>query len=175
MTKTSAILISLAMLTTPALFAGEVYRVVSEDGEVTFTDSPPTNAEAEAVNMPKTNIAIAPAPPAKTKTDGDVTEDEVAYTSARIVQPSYNATIPPGQLDVVVQLALKPLLQSNHLVQLYIDGQKQGPAIAASTFTVSSLDRGKHSVHVEIIGADKKRKAKTQTVTFHVKQHSSNH
>ncbi len=172
MKKTSAILISLAMLTDPTLFAGEVYRVVSEDGEVTFTDSPSTNAKVEAVNMSKINIAIAP--PAKTKADDDVTEDEAAYTSVRIVQPSNNATIPPGQLEVVVQLALKPLLQSNHLVQLYIDGQKQGSAIAASTFTVSSLDRGKHRVHAEIIGTDKKHKAKTQTVTLHVKQHSSN-
>jgi len=174
MKKVSATLISLALLTAPSLFAGEVYRVVGEDGEVTYTDSPSANAKAETVDMPETNIAIAP-PPAITKdSKGEAGEGDVAYTKARITQPNNNATIPPGQSEVVVQIALEPLLQTGHLVQIYIDGRKQGSPSAATTFTITSLDRGKHSVRAEVIGADKQRKTKTQTITFHVKQHSSN-
>ena len=174
MKKASAVLISLTLLTTPSLFAGEVYRVVSEDGEITYTDSPPANVEAETVDMPKTNIAIAPPPAAAKDSKGEVGEGEVAYTKARITQPSNNATIPPGQSEVVVQIALEPLLQTGHLVQVYIDGRKQGSPSAATTFTITSLDRGKHSVRADVLGADKQHKTKTQAVTFHVKQHSSN-
>ena len=174
MKKISATLISLALLTTSSLFAGEVYRVVNEDGEITFTDSPAANVKAEALDMPKTNIAVAPPPSAKKTTEGEAAEDDVAYTSARIVKPSNNATIPPGQREVAVQLAFKPSLQPNHLVQLYIDGQKQGSPSASSSFTITSLSRGQHSVRAEVIGADKKRKITTQTVTINVKQNSSN-
>ena len=171
----AVILASLTLLTSPSLFAGKVYRVINADGQVTFTDSPPANASAETVDMPVTNIAITQPPPSK-KTDGDeVTENEVAYTSARILQPVNSFTVPPGLREVVVQLAFKPSLQAKHLVQLYIDGHKQGSPSAASTFTLTNLDRGQHSLYAEVVGPDKKRKIKTQTVIFHVKQHSSKH
>ena len=174
MKKLSLTLIGLSLLSSPPLFAGKVYRVMSEDGQVTYTDSPPANAQAETIDMPETNITVAPPPPAKKDNKGEAGEDEVAYTRARITQPDNNATIPPGHREVVVQITLEPLLQTGHLVQLYIDGRKQGSPTAASTFTVTSLDRGRHSLRAEVIGADKKRKTRTQTVVFHVKQHSAN-
>jgi len=176
MKKITTTFASLILLASPSLFAGEVYRVIDEHGQVTFTDSPAASTKAESVDLPKTNIVTAPPPPAKKENNSgdDGSEEEVAYTSARILQPSNNATIPPGQLEVAVQLALKPSLQSGHLVQLYVDGRKQGSPSATSTFSVTGLNRGKHSVHAEVLGSDKKRKTKTQTVTFHVKQHSSN-
>ena len=167
-------LISLTLLTNP-LIAGEVYRVVGDDGQVTFTDSPPANAKAETVDLPVINIATPSTSAKKEDEDGnESTEEEIAYTSARIIQPGSNATIPPGQLEVVVQLALKPSLQSGHQVQLYLDGRKVGSPTASTTFTITNLDRGSRKVKAEILGTDKKPKAKTQTVTIHVKQHSSN-
>ncbi|MEZ0121710.1 MAG: DUF4124 domain-containing protein [Candidatus Reddybacter sp.] len=155
-------------LATSSLFASEVYRVVGEDGQVTFTDSPSANAKAETVDMPKTNIAVAPPIPTKTAGESKAMEGEANYTKARISKPSNNTTIPPGQREVQVKLDLVPPLQTGHLVQLYINGRKQGPPSASSTFTVSNLNRGKHSVHADILGADKKRNTKTQTVTFHI-------
>ena len=175
MKKISVALISLALLFTPALFAGEVYRVISKDGEVTFTDSPPSNAKSESVDLPKINITALPPPTTAKESNDEASEDEVAYTKARIIQPSNNATIPPGQLEIVVQIALEPSLQTGHLVQIYVDGRKQGLPSASSTFTLTSLNRGEHSIHAEIIGTGKQRKAKTQTITVHVKQHSSNY
>jgi len=167
-------LISLTLLASPSLFASEVYRVIGENGEVTYTDSPPANTQAESVDMPKTNIAVAPPAPAKKEGESEAVEGEVSYTRARISKPNNNATIPPGQREVLVQLTLVPALQTGHLVQLYIDGRKQGSPSASSTFTVTRLNRGKHSVRADVLGADKKRKTKTQTVTFHVKQNSAN-
>ena len=173
MKKLATTLTGLMLLASPSLFAGEVYRVVDEDGQVTFTDSPAVNTQAEAINLPAINIAIAP--PARTNEgDDEATGDEVPYTSARITQPLNNATIPPGQTTLVVELTLKPALQEGHLAQLYIDGRTQGAASASTTFSISGLNRGEHKVHIEILGADKKRKTKTAAVTFHVKQRSAN-
>jgi len=173
MKKLAATLSSLFLLANPTLFAGEVYRVVGEDGQITFTDSPAASTKAETINLPAINITTAP--PARTNEgDNEATGDEAPYTSARITQPLNNATIPPGQTTLIVELALKPALQEGHLAQLYIDGRTQGAASASTTFSISGLNRGEHKVHIEILGADKKRKTKTATVTFHVKQHSAN-
>ena len=166
-------LTSLILLTSTSLFASEVYRIVDAEGQVTFTDSPASNTKAETVNLPRTNIATAPQPRTM-EGEGEATGEEVPYTSARISQPLNNATIPPGQTTVAVTLSLKPALQEGHLAQLYIDGRAQGPATASTTFSVSNLNRGEHKVYVEILGGDKKRKAKAKAVTFHVKQHSTN-
>ena len=168
MKKLATTLTGLMLLASPSLFAGEVYRVVDEDGQVTFTDSPAVNTQAEAINLPAINIAIAP--PVRTN-EGD---DEAPYTSARITQPLNNATIPPGQTTLAVELALEPTLQKGHLVQLYVDGRPQGAASTSTTFSVSNLNRGAHNVHIEVLSADKKRHTKTERVTFHVKRHSAN-
>ncbi|MBQ0719811.1 MAG: DUF4124 domain-containing protein [Gammaproteobacteria bacterium] len=173
MKKLTTTLASLILLTSPALFAGEVYRVVSEDGEITFTDSPPTNVKAQVVDLPQTNIAVAPPKRAKAD-DSEATGDEVPYTSVRIAQPLNNATIPPGHPTVAVQLALKPALQEGHLVQLYVDGRAQGSPSSSGSFSVGNLTRGEHKLNAEILGADKKRRAKTQSVTIHVKRGSAN-
>ncbi|OUS03934.1 hypothetical protein A9Q90_07925 [Gammaproteobacteria bacterium 54_18_T64] len=174
MSKLTATLLSLTLLSAPLLYASEVYKVIDENGQVTFTDAPPRNVKAETINLPKTNIVAAPSPPPKKTSEGVTLEDEVPYTIARIAKPLNEATIPPGQTTVAVELSLQPALQEGHLVQLYIDGQAQGSPTVSSTFSVTGLFRGAHKVHAEILGADKKRKVKTPTVTFFVKQHSSN-
>ncbi|OUS11082.1 hypothetical protein A9Q89_10140 [Gammaproteobacteria bacterium 53_120_T64] len=174
MKKLSATLVSLALLSSPGLCAGEVYRVIDKNGQVTFTDAPRNNAKAEAIHLPATNIAVAPPLPSKTTPEGDAIEEEVPYTSARIAKPLNKATIPPGQTSVAIELNLQPALQEGHRVQLYIDGRPQGSPAASGTFSVAGLFRGKHTANAVILGADKKRKIKTQTVSFFVKQHSSN-
>jgi len=138
---------------------------------VVVVESP---AKAETINLPETNISLSPPLPPKTASEGGALEDEVPYTSVRIAKPLSEATIPPGQTAVAVELSLQPALQAGHLVQLYIDGQPQGSPTASGTFSVAGLFRGEHKVRAEILGADKKRKAKTQTVRFYVKQHSAN-
>ena len=173
MKKFATTFASLILLASPSLFAGEVYRVVDADGQVTFTDSPAANSKAESIDLPKTNIATAP-PAHTTEADSEATGDEVPYTSARIAKPLNKATIPPGQKTLIVELVLKPALQEGHRVQLYVDGRPQGAASASTTFSLSGLNRGEHKAHLEVLGADKKRRTKTGSVTFYVKQHSAN-
>ena len=56
------ILIAVALAFAP--FAGaQLYKHVDKDGKVTYTDQPPANADAKAVNIPKS--ALGDAPPAK--------------------------------------------------------------------------------------------------------------
>lgn len=173
MKRLATTLTNLTLLASTSLFASEVYRVVDAEGGVTFTDSPAVNTQAETVDLPKINIATPP-PPRTIDDEDEVTGEEVPYTSAHITQPLNNSTIPPGQTTVVVTLALEPALQEGHLAKLYINGRAQGSASASTTFSVSNLNRGKHTVYIEVLGSDKKRKTQTKAATFHVKRYSAN-
>lgn len=173
--KISPATILIASLIALPLFAGEIYRVVDKEGRVIFTDSPSMNDKADVLELPPINTLLAPTAPSK-KENTEVLGEAAAYSSVRISQPINNAVIPPGQAGVVVvELALSPALQEGHQVQLYVNDKKHGSSIAGTTFTIGRLTRGQHRIRAEIIGADGKHQAQTQTVAVHVKQHSSKH
>ena len=153
--------------------AGNVFKTVDEHGNVTYTDQPPANGKATKVQLGPVNTqkaVVPPAPPEPPEKSEDESE-EVDYSSARITQPAENTTVPPGQLDVVVQIGLKPQLQAGHLVRLYHNDRRQGGATSTTTYSLTNLIRGEHQVRAEIIGSNGKIKARTQTVTFFVKRY----
>ncbi len=149
-----------------------MYRVIDEQGRVTYTDSPPANSTSEPIKLSPINTQPAAITP-QTKQPEQVVG--AAYSVSRITQPAQNATIPPGQLDVIVQIELEPQLQSGHLVKLYHNGRLYGTPTSASSFSLTSLIRGQHQLQAEIIDADGNIKATTQTVVFHVKRTSAQH
>lgn len=150
-----------------------VYRVVDEQGRVTYTDSPPANSTSEPIKLSPINTQPAAiVPPAQKKAEQPA---DAPYSVSRITQPAQDTTVPPGQLDVIVQIELEPRLQPGHLVKLYHNGQLYGAPTSASAFSLTSLIRGKHQIQAEVVDADGNIKATTQTVVFHVKRTSSQH
>lgn len=157
------------------LWAEPIFKVVDEQGRVTYTDSPPANNKTEELKLPPINTQPATLiPKPRAKRDNQAPTQQTAnlpYQLSRIVQPEQDATVPIGQLDVVIQIALQPRLQQGDRVMLYHNGKPQGKAVAATSFSLTDLIRGQHTVRAEIVGSDKRIKAKTQTVTFHVKRY----
>ena len=68
-----ALIIALAVAFAPAA-AAQLYKHVDKDGKVTYTDTPPANADAKAVNIPKS--AIGSASPAKSYVAQDKDQDK---------------------------------------------------------------------------------------------------
>ncbi len=150
--KTIFVLFTLVAWTLPDAALAQVYRVEDDQGEVTYTDSPAEGSRAQSVELPPINTQPGLSVPSKAApTEG---ESSQSYTTAYILQPENDATIPPGQLDVVVQVALEPTLQTGHLLQLYFDGQPYGPPVAGTAFSIGDLTRGSHSIHAKVLNAD---------------------
>jgi hypothetical protein len=151
--------------------AEPIYRVVDEQGRVIYTDSPPSHEKSEQIKLPKTNTQPAVVPRPQLDKGTSIATSDARYSTIAITQPVENATIPPGQLDVIIQIELVPQLQPGHLIKLYHNNVPIGMPEAATSYSLGNLFRGQHQVRAEILNANGKMVAKTQTVTFHVKRY----
>ncbi|MEH6617220.1 MAG: DUF4124 domain-containing protein [Porticoccus sp.] len=151
----------------------EVYRIVDEEGKVTFTDKPPHNAPTkEKISLPITNIQ----PALETAPTVEAIEEEIdGYQKITILTPTQDTTIPPGQETVTVQVGLKPDLQANHLIQLLLNGQPHGLPTATTSFNIGSLVRGENSIQVQVVDTEGNIIGLSNTTTIHIKRGSSQH
>jgi hypothetical protein len=149
-----------------------VYRVIDAQGRVSYTDTPPKDGKAEPVTLRETNTqpAMEPSKAAPPPTDAAATP----YTRVEIVSPENDSTVPPGQLNVVVQLQLEPALQAGHKVQFYLDEAPQGPAAATTAITLGDLYRGSRTIRATVIDASGAPVAQSNRVVIHVKRPSVN-
>lgn len=169
--------LAVALLCAPpqAAHAGEtVYRVVGPDGEVSYTDTPPEQGEFEALELEPVNTQPALEPGFEAENPEE--SQALPYERVAIVAPENDTTIPPGQLNVVVQLELEPPLRAGHLVQFFLDGAPQGEPAATTAVTLSDLYRGSRTIQARVIDdASGAVIAQSNNVVIHVKRHSVKH
>lgn len=160
---------------------GQIYKVVDEDGNVTFTDQKPA-ADAEPVDLPPLSVIETDTPPPPPQVDRAGASDEEKPLSPRelrrkfrdfsIVQPLQEETFWGTENTVFVAWGSSAEIPPEMNVMLYVDGEgQQAPASGSVTLM---LDRGEHQVYAELRDERNRRIVTTQTVTFFVKQHSAN-
>lgn len=148
---------------------GAVYKVVDEAGRVTYTDKPPASEQGEQgerVKLPAINtqpgIEIAPkALPTPEPDPGD-------YERLEIVQPRNGTSIPPGQLDMVVQVGISPELQPGHRIAILMDGKRVARPAAATSIRIDDLERGSHRIEARVIDDDGRLVARSKPVNIYV-------
>jgi len=129
----------------PHLLAQTVYSVTDEDGDVTFTDTPPLSGDntiekhsVQALNSAKpTQTSLAPAD----------AEAPTRYDT-RIVTPADNAAIPRGPGNVASQAAWNPRLASGETLQLLLDGEPVGAPQQTPSLQLSNVYRGEQRLKV---------------------------
>ena len=175
MIKRTQLLFALLSLSVACYAIAEVYRVINENGTVTYTDNPPAgNPSVESVNLPTINTQPAPNIPATAKkTAAD--EEQTGYQKIAILTPAQGTTIPPGHQDVTVQIALTPALQTGHLIQLLFNGQHYGPPTISTTFKIDALARGEHSIKAHVLDNKYNIIGQSNSITIYVKRHSIKH
>ena len=104
-----------------------LYKVTGKDGNVTFTDSPPSDANylVEPYTLPSTNSSM----PTTIITPGAESEREDASPNYRteITLPENGATIPMGPVNFTVAVNLDPALSPEETLILEVDGQPSAP------------------------------------------------
>lgn len=168
-------MIGCAILSCTALAVGAdqtVYRVIDAQGKVSYTDTPPKDGSAEPVILKEVNTQ--PAMDARKATAPAAEAAATPYTQIEITSPANESTIPPGQLNVVVQLHLEPALQPGHMVQFYLDDKPQGPAAATTAITLGDLYRGSRTIYATVVDANGARVAQSNNVVIYVKRPSVN-
>lgn len=176
MNKTLSTFLALALATAaPATLGEDVYRVVDPcTGKVTYTDTPPedaSNSEQVKVPQPNTQQAVR-VPEALLSDDEEETDEAVDYASVEIARPRPETTIPPGQLDLVVQVKTDPPLQDQHLVRVLWDGEPVADPASTTSVVISDMVRGTHRLQAQVVDGDGNVLGASDTIEVYVRRHS---
>lgn len=147
----------LLLLATLACFgqAGEVYQYVDEHGNRVFTDKPPLHVDAEEVKLPAINSTPMSAPAPSSPEDSKPAVEAAPYQQLAIIRLPDDEAIRANNGDVLFQVQIRPNLGSGHRLQLLVDGQPHGPAIRSIRLPAHNLDRGEHSIAVQVVANGK--------------------
>jgi hypothetical protein len=129
--------------------AEKIYRVVDEDGNVTFTDTPQNDADAvvEPHSITGTNIssAVSTAPISADKTD--LSDALAAYLTGTAFTSS-ESTIPMGPGDFVVEAEISPRHDSGEQLILLLNGETVGAPQAVPRWQLTNVFRGPQRLQV---------------------------
>ena len=165
------------LLSISAAWAADIWKVVDEDGNVTYTDQPPKDG-AKPMDLPELSIIETDIqeiqPPSdeegvKAPTTGDLRK---LYRDFQITRPYQEETFWGTANTVVITWSSRTPFTPDLNVRLFVDSK---PRVAPATGSVSlTLDRGEHKVFAELRDASNRRILKTETVTFYIQQGSAN-
>ena len=143
-----------------------VYKYVSPDGTVSFSDRPQVGAEELDLGNVQTISTPTPIEPSQP------VEQEVSpgydYEVFEVSNPKNNQTLRDNGGLVSIQITLKPQLFRDHTISIFMDSENLGGGGRSSSITLQNVDRGSHTVHATIVGKDGEPVLSTPPVTFHL-------
>lgn len=167
-----SILAVIALLATGALFA-QAYKWVDEDGVVHYSDRPHEGAvemelPSDGVRTP--GINSLPVRTVFSVRDGEDQVEPFRYDSLAITAPAAEETLwnIEGVLDV--NLRMSPVLQSGHVLSVYLDGRKI--TVATANFRIEDVYRGAHNLQAEIVDKTGRLLIRSENTRFYVQQTS---
>lgn len=154
--------------------ATSVYRWVDENGNVVFGDEPPSDRQADQVEIPPANV-IRGLPEAResrpSAAPGAEAQPAPAYQSLAIVYPEAGSSVRQNAGNVSVRAALDPGLHDGHSLELLLDANP----VAKSTngeFELSNVDRGTHELIVRVVDGGGEVLIRSEPLSFTLHRHS---
>ena len=157
----------------------QVYKIVDENGNVTFTDQPPPDGSGPIELRP---ISIIEAPTFETP---EKVEDEGAeagegkemslrylrsnYADFAIVAPQQEESVWQPDSAVTVAWNTRYQLQPGMQVTVAVDGVEQSTT-SEQIIPLTGLERGEHTLTAELVDARNRRIATADPVTFYVRR-----
>ncbi len=154
--------------------SAQVYRVVDEDGNVTYTDQPP--ADAEPVDIREPNISAPPSAEAFPAPPPEQISDEGASSGYKvaITAPANETIIPRGPGNFSVSASVTPALGRDHMLQLLLDGEPRQEPQTGTSWALTNVFRGEHNLTVAVVDKEGKRLSTSAPVKVFVFRPSSN-
>lgn len=173
---------ALAALVASGPVTAQVYKVVDENGNVTYTDQPPPDGTAPMV-LPEISIVETDEVPSYADPienaagnggdeDGDKSPRELRrmYRDFRILTPGSEETYWGTGNTVVVSWGADAPYEPGMVVSVVVDGEARD-ADPMGNLPVT-LDRGEHQVYAVLRDDRGRRIVTSPTVTFYVQQGS---
>lgn len=146
----------------------EVYKHVDEKGNVSYSDVPQKKGDAP-ISLPEPTTYKSDRAPKSSTGEGrkKPAPKIVQYDSVVIAAPENGATIRSNTGDIAVQISSTPALQSSNVYVVFLDGNKIQESPAASV-TLTNVDRGSHTISVQIHDDKAQVLANSEPVTIHL-------
>jgi hypothetical protein len=172
------LILMLLLLLPAAPVLAEVYKWVDEAGNVHYTDMP--DQGQEATKLPafqyKSPVPSTPTPPLSTSTPpatstsipSDFAPDAGVTYSITITSPEQDATVRDNQGIVPVAIDTSPLPREGLVYQMYLDGKPWYEPFSGQNVFLSNVDRGTHTIHVQLLNSQGGSLGQSNSVTFHL-------
>ncbi len=154
------------------LLATEIYKSYDENGNVVFSDQPPT-PEAKPMDLPQANVvpSVAATPaPVRRDNDGDGSGPSVRLN---MLSPNSEETFWGTSQNLPVSFEVQPEMRRGMRIAVYIDDRREA-LISGSRITIEGIERGTHTVRAELLDRRGNVLAEVEPRTFFMKQYSSN-
>tara|TARA_Y100000588_G_scaffold292235_1_gene311533 strand:+ start:382 stop:879 length:498 start_codon:yes stop_codon:yes gene_type:complete len=151
-----------------SLVSAAVYKVINQDGTVSYSDKHQVGAEQIDVGTVQTYEALQLSP-LETKKQ---TSEFPGYETFHILSPLPNQTLRDNGGLVSISLSLSPALFRDHILIVRMDGAELGSG-RAMNFTLSNVDRGSHVLQGLITDKEGNLVSQTAAVTFHLHRTST--
>lgn len=187
----------LALLLLPAVSFAAIYKWTDKEGTVHYSDQPQPGAatiklpaettkdpvsSAESLIHPKTGIpplpsigsaiekqlAAGPAIP-PTKIEASKVHN---YTDVTIASPQDQGTVTDNNGTVSVVVNLEPQLVLGDKLQAFVDGKAFGEPATAVSLSITGVNRGQHSLSVEVQDSQGTPLKTSNSITFHLRKAS---
>lgn len=170
-----AILFTLLSVTACTVtLAATVYKWVDENGVVHYSDQPHENAQKVTIAAPQTYSAphAASAAPSNKPQARKASETSNIYNSCSVIQPAADQTF-QNTTSVGIAAVADPAPHDGDQLVLMLDGSKvQNFPTAGGAYNIDPIDRGQHSVQVQVQDQNGKTLCQSATVSFTVLQTS---
>lgn len=161
--KTNYLLIGLLAVTTS--LQADIYKWTDSDGNVHFSDK--QHQDAEIIKLPPIQV-YSPQPqneqPAQNSNQNPVRAIE--YSSIQFNQPVDQATIWSNQGNFPINLDIEPELAPNDTLQLLLDGEPIGKPQNSTSFQLTGVNRGSHTLQAQILNAQGEVLKSSETITI---------
>ncbi len=149
--------------------AGEIYRVENPDGTVTYTDRPQKGANSTRLKIETVNQYQ----PARVPYDGaDADRAPLAspgYNGITVTSPAQEASFHSNEGNVPLTFTIEPSLRAGDSVRVMVDGSARALGVGADGLgQLAGLERGAHTLVVEVLDANRKTLLASAPVTFFV-------
>lgn len=143
-----------------------VYRLVDEQGNVTFTDNPERGGAAMTL-APLPSVSTSPPPAAASpRRQAHPGKPFMPYDRFAIEVPQAEATLRNDHTSVVVDVA--PPLREDHRIQLLVNGEISQSALHSDAFWLAGLAAGQHQLQAELLDSGGRVQHRTDPVSIFI-------
>ncbi len=169
--KTLATLVVLltALVLSAAAHGQQIYKTIDEDGNVVYTDQKPTD-DAEPIPLPELTVVDPVDLGNPSAADDD--EPETRSIEMSITSPLADEIIVNTGYRLEVQIDIDAELPRGVQIVYRVDGEERLTSRERSV-TIEEVFRGPHTVSAELRAADGRVIARTEPVSFFMRQQSA--